>query len=111
MSKITSERLGYQRELNHLSRKMVAERIDKSVNTVSDYENNVSDPPHSILVKLANMFNCSTDYLLGNDDINPSSNTIDITELSETEKASVRQLVESMISTNHSIIFRGKSKD
>lgn len=43
--------------------------------TISNWEKNLTDPPIEIIIKLANYFGVSVDYLLGND-IN-SPNTID----------------------------------
>lgn len=48
-----------------LSQKQVAERIDISTSIVSAYETGERTPSTEILLALSNLYNCSTDYLLG----------------------------------------------
>lgn len=59
------ERLQQQRQLKNLSQKQVADAIHVSASIVSNYENGERTPSLEILVSLANLYNCSTDYLLG----------------------------------------------
>lgn len=59
------ERLQEQRLLKKLSQKTVAEIINVSPSIVSNYERSERVPSLEILVSLARLYQCSTDYLLG----------------------------------------------
>ncbi len=47
------------------SQKQVAERIGVSPSIVSGYETGERTPSTEILLALSNLYNCTTDYLLG----------------------------------------------
>jgi transcriptional regulator with XRE-family HTH domain len=59
------ERLQKQRQLKNLSQKQVAETINVSSSIVSNYETGERTPSLEILIALARLYQCSTDYLLG----------------------------------------------
>lgn len=59
------ERLQEQRLLKKLSQKEVADIINVSPSIVSNYERSERVPSLEILVSLARLYQCSTDYLLG----------------------------------------------
>lgn len=48
-----------------LSRQELSDKFDISVHTYIKYENESTRPPYEFLVKLADFYNVSTDYLLG----------------------------------------------
>lgn len=50
---------------NKYSQKGLADILKVAQNTVSQYENGLREPDNSTLIKLSNLFNVSTDYLLG----------------------------------------------
>lgn len=52
------------RKKNHLSQSRVAKDLQMSRTTITNYENNYSNPDLDTLVALAEYFNVSTDYLL-----------------------------------------------
>lgn len=58
-------RLYEQRTLRKLSQKEVANIINVSASVVSNYEKGERTPSLEILVALARLYQCSTDYLLG----------------------------------------------
>lgn len=58
-------RLYEQRMLKKLSQKEVANIINVSPSVVSNYEKGERTPSLEILVALARLYQCSTDYLLG----------------------------------------------
>ena len=60
-------RLKELRERSHMTQKDVADRLGVHKNTVSNYENNILTPSVDVLIKLALLFNTSTDYILGLD--------------------------------------------
>lgn len=59
-----------QRKALHLRQEDVANYLHVSKSTFCNYENNVHEPPLDTLVSLADLFNVSTDYLLGRTDLN-----------------------------------------
>lgn len=59
------ERLQEQRQLKNLSQKEVAKAINVSASIVSNYEKGERTPSLEILMALARLYQCSTDYLLG----------------------------------------------
>lgn len=65
LKQIISERIKNERILSNMSQSELAKKINKGVSTVSGYEIGDRLPPIEVLHELANIFNCSTDYLLG----------------------------------------------
>ncbi len=63
--KIFQERLLEQRKLNKLSQKSVADYLRISQPSYIRYENGTSEPTLENLVKLADLFDVTADYLLG----------------------------------------------
>lgn len=61
------QRLQEQRRLKNLSQKEVAASIGISASIVSNYESGERTPSVEILIALARLYHCSTDYLLGFD--------------------------------------------
>ena len=60
-----SQRLREKRSQYGYSRKVVASRVGISASTLADYENTNIEPSLTVLIKLADVYNCTTDYLLG----------------------------------------------
>ena len=60
-----SQRLREKRSQYGYSRKIVAERIGISDSTLADYENGHVEPSLKVLMKLSDLYKCTTDYLLG----------------------------------------------
>jgi len=58
------DRMKYLRVTNKKTIQMLAEEIDKSVGNISDYENNKHDPSAKVIVKIAKLFDVSTDWIL-----------------------------------------------
>jgi len=61
------ERLAQLKEQHGLSSKEIAEIIGISKRSVNDYLTGDIKPSIENLIKLANLFNCSLDYLVGRD--------------------------------------------
>jgi len=61
-----SNRLKFLRKENDLYQKELAEKIGVSRTTITQYENGAREPNYETLKKLANFFEVSIDYLLGN---------------------------------------------
>jgi transcriptional regulator with XRE-family HTH domain len=58
------ERMKQLREDKDLTQKQIAEHLNCSQRIYSNYERGDVDIPTSILIKLANFYNTSTDYIL-----------------------------------------------
>ena len=59
------ERINNLREDNDLTQKKIADKLNISQRAYSHYENGSRSMPLNILVQLADIYNCSVDYLLG----------------------------------------------
>ena len=59
------ERLKYLRQENNISQKQLADLFNISQQAVASWENGKNTPNPDAIVKLANYFDVSTDYLLG----------------------------------------------
>lgn len=57
------------RKENGLTQKEVAEKLNISQRTYSDYETDKTEPTMEVLLNIANLFNVSVDELLGRDGI------------------------------------------
>lgn len=71
------DRLKALRENQGLTQNDLAIRLNTSRNTITAYENNTNEPNLTILVELADIFNVSTDYLLGRTDEKQNLNLLD----------------------------------
>lgn len=87
-----SIRLRELRVNKHLRQEQVAKIIGVTKSTISAYENDLRQPSFEILLKLANLYCVSTDYLLGRTD----TVSIDLTDLTAAEATLVTELVNSM---------------
>ena len=61
-------RLRELRKNRGLRQNDIAEKIGVSPQSYGYYENGINKPDPEMLIKLANFFQCSTDYLLGRED-------------------------------------------
>ncbi len=57
------------REENGISQQKLAEMLNISQQAVFKYEKTASEPDISTLIKIANIFNVTVDYLIGNSEI------------------------------------------
>ena len=56
------------RHENNLTQQKMAQKIHIAQNTLSQIENNIANPSYDVLISISNLFQCSTDYLLGRED-------------------------------------------
>lgn len=56
------------RKENNLTQSKLAEKLNIKQNTVSRWEKNISLPDYTTLIALADLYNVTTDYLLGRED-------------------------------------------
>ena len=91
-----STRLRELRLNRGLRQEQVAKLIGVNKSAISTYENDTREPSFEILVRLANLYRVSTDYLLGQ----TNSRSVDLSELSEQEADLVCKLVETLTNNN-----------
>lgn len=89
------ERLKNLRISKNLTQKQVAERLGIAISTLSGYELEEKHPSYFVFMKLARLYDVSTDYLIGMTE----KRNIDVTGLSEKEINSVAEIV-SLLKTN-----------
>nr|DAI13178.1 MAG TPA: repressor protein [Caudoviricetes sp.] len=65
------DKLKRLREANNLSQQQLAEKLGMSPSGIGMWEQNRRQPDNETLKKIAQLFDVTTDYLLGND-VNPS---------------------------------------
>ena len=63
--KVFQDRLKEQRELYHLTVRQIAEKLGMTHSAYLRYEKGTAEPTREVLVKLADIFDVSVDYLLG----------------------------------------------
>ena len=56
------------RETSNLKQLELAERLNVSQGTLSNWERNVHEPDRESLIAMSSIFSCSIDYILGNSD-------------------------------------------
>ena len=81
-----SERLKYLRMQSSLSQQDLANKLNMTKQTISQYERGVREPDYDNLLALCDVFNVSSDYLLGKSDV-----TIRLLNSSELEKLNATQ--------------------
>ena len=92
-------RLRQLRLEKHLRQDQVAALIGIDKSTVSAYENDLRQPSCEILVRFANLYRVSVDFLLGRNE----DQTLDVSGLTGAEIALVRDLVASMSAKNQKL--------
>ncbi len=84
------ERLKLLREQKGLLQKNIAQQIGVGRTTYLKYEKGVSEPSFSVLIKLAEIFDTSTDYLLERTDVESFPPVQASPSLSATEQTLLR---------------------
>lgn len=79
----------------NMSQKEVAGIINTSPSIIFNYESGERTPSVENLMALANLYHCSTDYLLGFQ-TNENDNTLDVSMLSGEQKALLQKLLATM---------------
>lgn len=72
---MVSQRLKSARNRLKLTQEALAEKVNTSKGTISNYENGHSTPSNEMLVLLSDVLEITTDYLLGKSD-NPTTNGV-----------------------------------
>ncbi|MCM1223297.1 MAG: helix-turn-helix domain-containing protein [Lachnospiraceae bacterium] len=88
------ERLRKMRKCIKISQKAVADIVGVKPSVISNYEKGERTPSVDVLLKLASLYHCSVDYLLG---IEKSSNAlIDVSMLNEEQRLLLQQFLASI---------------
>ena len=90
------DRLRKLRMENHLRQDQVARLVGVERSSLSLWEGNLRQPSYTTLVRLANLYGVTTDYLLGRVD----DRLLDLSGLTSIEVALVAQLVAEMTAKN-----------
>ena len=91
-----SVRLKQLRLDKQLRQEQVARLVGVSKGAISAYETEIRQPSYDVLIRLANLYRVSVDYLLGRTD----DRTLDISGLTTHEAAMISELVASMTMKN-----------
>lgn len=86
-------RLRESRHKVNLSRNQVAEQVGITPSTLADYEIGHRQPSLPVLVSLADIYNVSTDFLLGKEKMNPPY-LLDTTGLNEKHIDALRHIIQ-----------------
>lgn len=96
MKTTLSERLIYLRKKNKLSQTAVAKRIGVTSSLISAYEKQERKPSIDTLISLADIYNVSTDYILGRTYRDDSPIVINVEHLNDKQIKIIRELVDNM---------------
>lgn len=91
-----SVRLKQLRLDKQLRQEQVARLVGVSKGAISAYETDIRQPSYDVLIRLANLYRVSVDYLLGRTD----DRTLDISGLTAHEAVMISELVASMTMKN-----------
>lgn len=83
---------------HNLNQVQLAEKLDVSKQTISNWENNNILPSIEMLVRISRFFSVSTDFLLELD----TRNYIEVTGLSPTHLAHVQQIINDILGSEPS---------
>lgn len=90
------QRLKKLRVENHLQQEQVARLVGVERSSVSLWENDLRQPSYGLLVRLANLYGVTTDYLLGQS----NNRLLDLSGLTTQEATLISNLVKSMSDKN-----------
>ena len=96
-----------------LSQQQLALRLDLSQQTIYKKENGITEPDIATLIKLANYFNTSVDYLIGNTNNPQRPGSYSETELTKSELQHLRiyrnmpNTVQELLDSFLSEVFKG----
>lgn len=83
------ENLKHLRKSHELTQKDFGAKVGLSKAVVSKYENGMGYPSFDVLVRMAQYFGVTTDYLLGV----ARGKTVDVSDLTDSQIATIHQLI------------------
>ncbi|HAQ39855.1 MAG TPA: XRE family transcriptional regulator [Clostridiales bacterium] len=100
----TGEKIRYLRTKNNITSKELSKILDISESSISLYENGKRTPSIELIIKIANFFNVSTDFLLG-----VSNNPIKVSQYdSEIDFSEILEDIITFLNTQNYVVFDGK---
>lgn len=100
------DRIKQLREENGYQAQFIAEKINVAKSTYSGYENNKSTPDYEILIKIADFFNVSIDYLLER----TSKTEINYNPEKDIEKQII-EIIKELNDDRSDFLFKGERPD
>lgn len=94
-----SERLKQLRLEKDLRQDQLAKLVHVEKSSISMYENDVRQPSYEVLLRYADIFGVSVDYLLGR----TTDRSLDLSGLTAAEIALISELVDSMTAKNRKL--------
>ena len=95
-------RIKYLRLARELNQVQLAERLGVKKQSVSNWENDNIMPSIDMLIRIADFFHVSTDYLLGRDVQEPDApQTLDITGLTPQQIEHIQFIVDDLRQSEH----------
>lgn len=96
-----ANRLKYLRQTRELSQVQLAEKLGVKKQSISNWENDNIVPSIEMLVKIADFFGVSTDYLLErNVSVPDAPYTLDATGLTFQQKEHIQNIIDDLRGTN-----------
>lgn len=89
MYDVLNEKIKALRLAGNYSQVDIAEKLSVTKQTISNWENNNIQPSIDMLIKIADLFGVSTDYLLGRDEVP----RIDVSGLNDKEIQHINMIV------------------
>ncbi|MCO7177053.1 helix-turn-helix domain-containing protein [Sporolactobacillus kofuensis] len=105
---VLSDRLKESRERKNLKQTQVKERTNINNKTLSGYENGVSIPDPDTLMKLADLYDVSVDYLYGRTD---KRHYYDLTKKDEKDIAKDMENLVNELNSDSALAFDGEPMD
>ena len=84
----------------------LAAKLEVTRYAVATYENNTRQPSFHILIRIAEIFHVSTDYLL----LGSKDDSLDVSGLTIDQKAILVNLIKNFKETNESMLFEKSKK-
>ena len=84
----------------------LAAKLEVTRSAVATYENNTRQPSFHILIRIAEIFHVSTDYLL----LGSRDDSLDVSGLTIDQKAILVNLIKNFKETNESMLFEKSKK-
>lgn len=85
------------RKSHNLTQQELDSNVGLSKAVVSKYENGLGYPTFDTLIRIANYFGVTTDYMLGVD----NGKTIDVSELNESQIESIQRIISEFNRNNY----------
>ena len=105
------DRLKQARKAANLTQEGLANKVETTKGTISNYENGHSTPSNDMLVLLANTLNTTTDYLLGRADSTSTYHKAGISDSVFADLNDYQKEVVDFILSRENLFFKNKPED